>query len=139
MLHSRLEPAPRPSNKTAAERKKFLPTCAVKPYQFSRNSTMTKRPFFLSPLIVAAALAFAFSQTVGASEEALLDLLVKKKLITPQDAAAVRAELKAETKSQSHSSSTLATDSSKSVELPVTKTSSDKWKLSTPITELELY
>src|SRR6266403_2954613 len=48
---------------------------------------------------------------------ALLDLLVRKKLITDQEAEEVRAELTKE----------------------VSTTSAGKWKLSTPITELELY
>src|SRR5437773_5538433 len=48
---------------------------------------------------------------------ALLDLLVRKKLITDQEAEEVRAELTKE----------------------VATTSGGKWKLSTPITELELY
>lgn len=48
---------------------------------------------------------------------ALLDLLVRKKLITDQEAEEVRAELTKETAS----------------------TPAGKWKLSTPITELELY
>ncbi len=48
---------------------------------------------------------------------ALLDLLVKKHLITDQEAEEVRADLTKE----------------------VSSTSAGKWKLSTPITELELY
>ena len=48
---------------------------------------------------------------------ALLDLLVRKKIITDQEAEEVRAELTKETAT----------------------TSAGKWKLSTPITELELY
>src|ERR1043166_7848544 len=48
---------------------------------------------------------------------ALLDLLVRKKIITDQEAEEVRAELTKESAS----------------------TSAGKWKLSTPITELELY
>jgi len=48
---------------------------------------------------------------------ALLDLLVRKKLITDQEAEEVRAELTKESAA----------------------TSAGKWKLSTPITELELY
>src|SRR5439155_9395846 len=48
---------------------------------------------------------------------ALLDLLVRKKIITDQEAEEVRAELTKE----------------------VATTSAGKWKLSTPITELELY
>src|SRR2546430_16058071 len=48
---------------------------------------------------------------------ALLDLLVKKRLINDQEAEEVRAELTKE----------------------AATTSGGKWKLSTPITELELY
>jgi hypothetical protein len=54
-----------------------------------------------------------FAQDAGA----LLDLLVKKRLITDQEAEEVRAELTKETAT----------------------TSGGKWKLSTPITEIELY
>src|SRR5205807_2795651 len=54
-----------------------------------------------------------FAQDAGA----LLDLLVKKRLITDQEAEEVRADLIKESAS----------------------TSAGKWKLSTPITELELY
>ena len=53
----------------------------------------------------------------GQDSNALLDLLVKKKLITEKDANEVRTELTKDTK----------------------ESSSGKWKLSTPITELELY
>lgn len=54
-----------------------------------------------------------FAQDAGA----LLDLLVKKKLITDQEAEEVRAELTKQ----------------------VSETSGGKWKLSAPITEIELY
>jgi hypothetical protein len=53
----------------------------------------------------------------GQDSNALLDLLVRKKLITEKEANQVRSELSKDTK----------------------VTSADKWKLSTPITELELY
>src|SRR6266581_4708974 len=75
---------------------------------------LTKR--FLSALLAAAFLCGATAlraQDAGA----LLDLLVKKRLITDQEAEEVRAELTKETAT----------------------TSGGKWKLSTPITELELY
>src|SRR6266568_3382261 len=62
--------------------------------------------FLIGPLSIHA-------QDAGA----LLDLLVRKKLITDQEAEEVRAELTKESAS----------------------TSAEKWKLSTPITELELY
>src|SRR5438445_7272642 len=54
-----------------------------------------------------------FAQDAGA----LLDLLVKKRLISDQEAEEVRAELTKE----------------------AATTSGGKWKLSSPITELELY
>src|ERR1700676_4312163 len=54
-----------------------------------------------------------FAQDAGA----LLDLMVRKKLITDQEAEEVRAELTKETAT----------------------TSGGKWKLSSPITEIELY
>src|SRR6266404_2213569 len=54
-----------------------------------------------------------FAQDAGA----LLDLLVKKKLITDQEAEEVRSELTKQ----------------------VSETSGGKWKLSSPITEIELY
>src|SRR5436309_1434816 len=100
--------------------------------------------FTISFRLFAVAL-LAFILTLGrtqavASEDALLELLVKKKLITAEDAAAVRAEMKKEAAAQPkpHSSSNLSADNSKAAEVPVTKSSADKWKLSTPITELEL-
>lgn len=62
--------------------------------------------FLVSPMSM-------FAQDAGA----LLDLLVKKKLITDQEAEEVRAELTKQ----------------------VSETSGGKWKLSAPITEIELY
>jgi hypothetical protein len=69
--------------------------------------------------LVAAALCLALGGTVARAQDAgaLLDLLVRKKLITDQEAEEVRAELVKESAS----------------------TAAGKWKLSTPITELELY
>src|SRR4030095_4496979 len=69
--------------------------------------------------LAAAALRFALSGTVARAQDAgaLLDLLVKKKLITDQEAEEVRSELVKE----------------------AATTSAGKWKMSTPITELELY
>ena len=70
---------------------------------------------------VAASLAATISlaaQPLRAQDAgALLDLLVKKKLITDQEAEEVRGELVKES----------------------AQTSAGKWKLSTPITEIELY
>jgi len=70
-------------------------------------------------VLIAAIVSFlAPSMSVFAQDAgALLDLLVKKKLITDQEAEEVRAELTKQ----------------------VSETSGGKWKLSTPITEVELY
>src|ERR1700719_2215040 len=68
-------------------------------------------------LIVTAVFAFGTFSTRAQDAGALLDLLVRKKLITDQEAEEVRAELTKES----------------------TSTAAGKWKLSTPITELELY
>jgi len=67
----------------------------------------------------AVALCFAFAGIAARAQDAgaLLDLLVKKKLITDQEAEEVRGELVKES----------------------AETSAGKWKLSSPITELELY
>src|SRR5215471_6298018 len=62
--------------------------------------------FLVSPLSI-------FAQDAGA----LLDLLVKKKIITDQEAEEVRAELTKQ----------------------ISETSGGKWKMSSPITEIELY
>src|SRR5882724_6267755 len=69
--------------------------------------------------LAAAALCFALGGTAARAQDAgaLLDLLVKKRLITDQEAEEVRADLVKES----------------------AETSAGKWKLSTPITELELY
>jgi len=69
--------------------------------------------------LAAAALFFAVTGTAVRAQEAgaLLDLLVRKHVINDQEAEEVRAELSKEAAS----------------------TAAGKWKLSTPITELELY
>src|SRR5206468_8365855 len=75
---------------------------------------------FVKKLTFAAvAFCFAFAGIAARAQDAgaLLDLLVKKKLITDQEAEEVRADLVKES----------------------AETSAGKWKLSTPITELELY
>lgn len=75
---------------------------------------------FVKKLTFAAvAFCFAFTGIVARAQEAgaLLDLLVRKKLITDQEAEEVRSELVKE----------------------VASTSAGKWKLSTPINEIELY
>src|SRR6476469_1626596 len=75
---------------------------------------------FIKKLTFAAvAFFFAFTGTASRGQDAgaLLDLLVKKKLISDQEAEEVRTELVKES----------------------TNTAAGKWKLSTPITEIELY
>src|SRR5438132_12105597 len=68
---------------------------------------------------ILAAASFIFGGIAARAQDAgaLLDLLVRKKIITDQEAEEVRAELTKES----------------------AMTSAEKWKLSTPITELELY
>jgi hypothetical protein len=70
-------------------------------------------------ILAAVAFCFAFTGIAARAQDAgaLLDLLVRKKIITDQEAEEVRAELVKESAS----------------------TAAGKWKLSTPITELELY
>ncbi|HST31441.1 MAG TPA: putative porin [Chthoniobacterales bacterium] len=78
---------------------------------------------------------------------ALLDLLVKKKLITAKEAENVRAELKKEAAKNPPSPAEGPMKMQKTYdgktyvekEVPVEKTAADKWKLSTPITEIELF
>jgi Putative porin len=69
--------------------------------------------------LAAVAVCFALGGTAARGQDAgaLLDLLVKKRLITDQEAEEVRTELVKES----------------------AETSAGKWKLSTPITEIELY
>jgi Putative porin len=79
-----------------------------------------RRNNFMKKLtLAAAALCVALGGTVARAQDAgaLLDLLVKKRLITDQEAEEVRSELVKESAS----------------------TAAGKWKLSAPITELELY
>ena len=76
--------------------------------------------FFKKKLILfATAAAIVSSVTVARAQDsgALLDLLVRKKIITDQEAEEVRAELTKE----------------------AATTSAGKLKLSTPITEIEIY
>jgi hypothetical protein len=68
-------------------------------------------------LVVTAIFALGTFSTRAQDAGALLDLLVRKKLITDQEAEEVRAEITKES----------------------TSTPAGKWKLSTPITEIELY
>ena len=70
-------------------------------------------------IYLLAAASFIFGGIAARAQDAgaLLDLLVRKKIITDQEAEEVRADLTKE----------------------AATTSAGKWKLSTPITELELY
>src|SRR5438094_1302422 len=70
-------------------------------------------------MYMLAAASFIFGGVAAKAQDAgaLLDLLVRKKIITDQEAEEVRADLTKE----------------------AATTSAGKWKLSTPITELELY
>ncbi|HLC14090.1 MAG TPA: hypothetical protein VJK31_12615, partial [Chthoniobacterales bacterium] len=70
-------------------------------------------------IYLLAAASFIFGGVAARAQDAgaLLDLLVRKKIITDQEAEEVRADLTKE----------------------AAATSAGKWKLSTPITELELY
>jgi hypothetical protein len=77
---------------------------------------MLARKFILTA-IAASFLLGPMSILRAQDAGALLDLLVRKKIITDQDAEEVRAELTKE----------------------AAATAAGKWKLSTPITELELY
>ena len=75
---------------------------------------------FVKKLTFAAvAFCFAFTGIAARAQEAgaLLDLLVRKRIVTDQEAEEVRAELSKE----------------------MAATSAGKWKLSTPINEIELY
>lgn len=107
---------------------------------------MLTKKFALIAIIlsfIAAPIAKSRAQEAGA----LLDLLVKKKLITAKEAEDVRAELKKQAAQNPASPAEGPTKMRKTYdgktyvekEVPVEKTAADKWKLSTPITEIELY
>jgi len=76
---------------------------------------MSPRNFVL--IAVAAGLLLGGFNAQGQDAGALLDLLVKKKIITDQEAEEVRSELVKD----------------------VAATSAGKWKISAPITEIEIY
>jgi len=84
-----------------------------------RRTTKEKQIFMKKLTLAAVAVCFALGGNAARGQDAgaLLDLLVKKKLITDQEAEEVRGELIKES----------------------AETSAGKWKLSTPITEIELY
>jgi hypothetical protein len=70
-------------------------------------------------LAAAASTLLVTAGTCAADDDALLNLLVRKHLISEQDAAEVQSDLKKEKEKETRSE--------------------EKWKLSSPITELELY
>jgi hypothetical protein len=74
--------------------------------------------------VISTTILFALSPLAAHAQDAnaLLDLLVKKKILTEKEAQSVRADL-----------------SKGSPPVTATVNSGDKWKLSTPITEIELY
>ena len=102
-------------------------TIAIHPSRETTNTPPRKlsghnqgETIFMKKLtLAAAALCVALGGTVARAQDAgaLLDLLVKKRLISDQEAEEVRTELVKESAS----------------------TAAGKWKLSTPITEIELY
>ena len=73
---------------------------------------------------ISTTILFALSPLPAHAQDAnaLLDLLVKKKILTEKEAQSVRADL-----------------SKGSPPVTASVNSGDKWKLSTPITEIELY
>lgn len=73
--------------------------------------------FKAAVLVVTGIIVVSGTALRAQDNGALLDLLVRKKIITDQEAEEVRAELTKQ----------------------VSETSGGKWKLSTPVTELELY
>src|SRR5262249_18329864 len=79
----------------------------------------TIRPMGLKPVTLTVTAILALGQIAIRAQDAgaLLDLLVRKKIITDQEAEEVRAERTKESAT----------------------TPAGKWKLSTPVTELELY
>ena len=72
--------------------------------------------------VLAASFLFGGVTLRAQDAGALLDLLVRKKIITEKEAQSLRADL-----------------SKESAPVPLSVKSGDKWKLSTPITEIELY
>jgi hypothetical protein len=87
-------------------------------------------------LLVAVATILLFTPVVAHAQDAsaLLDLLVKKKIVTAKEAESLRADL-----SKQSSGGKSAVASSGSAPVAATVNSGDKWKLSTPLTEIELY
>jgi hypothetical protein len=96
---------------------------------------------FRKLLCIAAAFVVVLGSASSKAQDAgaLLDLLVRKKLITAQDAAEVRAEMAREAKAKEKAKSASTMTDTSSSPAPIASSSAEKWKLSTPITELELY
>lgn len=85
-------------------------------------------------LTIATLAAMAFAPLVARAEDsALLELLVKKKIVTEKEAASLRTELAKE------KSTSTASTGSNATAAPTAASSASKLKLSTPITEIELY
>ncbi|HWY39663.1 MAG TPA: hypothetical protein VNX27_02605 [Chthoniobacterales bacterium] len=103
--------------------------------------------FKIVTLVVTAIFALGAPAIRPQDNGALLDLLVRKKLITEKEAAEVRAEFKKQAatnpavpvdqprKTQERYDGKTYTETS----VPTEKDPATKWKLSAPITELELY
>jgi hypothetical protein len=92
---------------------------------------------FIKPcLLIATATTLLFAPLVADAQDAsaLLDLLVKKKIVTEKEAQSLRADL-----ARQSSASKSAAGQTGSAASGATVNSGDKWKLSTPITEIELY
>jgi hypothetical protein len=110
--------------------------------QFQRRK-MFKRIGLIAVFAVFLSPGLIFAQ----DDSALLNLLVKKKIITEKEATEVRAELKKEAASKPAPPAEGPMKMQKTYdgktyvekEVPVEKTAADKWKLSTPITEIELF
>ncbi|MEY2508618.1 MAG: hypothetical protein QOH01_2947 [Verrucomicrobiota bacterium] len=85
--------------------------------QVRRVETTNRRTKLFTLLTAIALSALGTAKLEAHDAGALLDLLVKKKLITDQEAEEVRGELTKE----------------------AAATSAGKWKISAPITEVELY
>ena len=83
----------------------------------TNRNTRKKKSNLFAIVILAAGMTLAGPISHAQDAGALLDLLVKKKIITDQEAEEVRGELTRE----------------------VAATSAGKWKLSAPINEVELY
>ena len=88
----------------------------------------------LKRIVCSAAIAVAVGTTTAHAQDtaALLDLLVKKKIVTQKEADALRTEA---AKEQKRSASALK----RAAPAEVSVNSADKWKLSAPLTQIELY